>query len=121
LMLRKLRSETILYIASLLSNSIATFRSSNKETSGSLGDRERFLIRPHDSSLEQTADLQEKNVDDAMLKDLPKLSPPPKRSTVEPDLILVTSSSEPSGPKRHVSPNFLSLPYLISPISSPRG
>jgi hypothetical protein len=40
---------------------------------------------------------------------------------VEPDLILVTSSGEPSGPKRHVSSNFLSCTYRILPISSPRG
>jgi hypothetical protein len=82
---------------------VAYFRSSTEETSASLGDRERFQFRPHDSTLEQTADSQEKDVGDAALEDLPKSSPPPKRNMVEPDLILVSSSSEPSGSKRHVS------------------
>jgi hypothetical protein len=43
-------------------NSVAIFRSSNEETSGSLCDRERFQIQGHDASLEQTADSQEKTV-----------------------------------------------------------
>jgi hypothetical protein len=37
------------------------------------------------------------------------LSPPPKKNTVEPDLILVSSSGEPSGSKHHVSPTILAL------------
>jgi hypothetical protein len=88
---------------------LAYFRSSTKETSASLGDRERFQFRPHDSTLEQTADSQEKDVGDAALEDLSKSSHPPKKSTVEPDLILVSSSGEPSGSKRHVSPKILAL------------
>jgi hypothetical protein len=87
----------------------AYFRSSTEETSASLGDRDRFQIRPHDSTLEQTADSQEKEARDAALGDLPKSSPPPKKSTVEPDLILVSSSGEPSSPKRHVSLKILAL------------
>jgi hypothetical protein len=85
----------------------AYFRSSTEETSASLGDHERFQFRPHDSTLEQTADSQEKDVGDATLKDLPKSSPPPKKNMVEPDLILVSSSGEPSGSKHHVSPKTL--------------
>jgi hypothetical protein len=92
-----------------LSNRVAYFRSLTEETSASLGDRERFQFRPHDSTLEQTADSQEKNVGDATLEDLPKSSPPPKKNTVEPELVLVSSSGEPSGPKRHVSPKILAL------------
>jgi hypothetical protein len=88
---------------------VAYFRSSTKETSVSLGDRERFQFQPHDSTLEQTADSQEKNVGDAALEHLPKSSPPPMKNTVEPDLILVSSSGEPSGSKRHVSPKILAL------------
>jgi hypothetical protein len=42
-------------------------------------------------------------------QDLPKSSPPSKKDTVEPDLILVSSSGEPSGSKRHVSPKILAL------------
>jgi hypothetical protein len=51
-----------------------------------------------------------------MLKDVPKLSPPPKKSMVEPDLILVSSSGEPSGSKRLVSSNLLSscIKYYLS-------
>jgi hypothetical protein len=52
------------------------FRSSNEETSGSLVDRDRFQFRPHDATLEQTAGSQEKNQDDAVLKELSKQSPP---------------------------------------------
>jgi hypothetical protein len=37
------------------------------------------------------------------LNDLPKVSPPPKKGTVKPDFILVTSSGGPSDPNRHVS------------------
>jgi hypothetical protein len=87
-------------------NSVATFRSSNEETSRILCDRERFHFRAHDASLEQTADSQEKAIEDATLKDLPKPSPPAKKNAVKPDVILVTSSGEPSKPKRHVSSIF---------------
>jgi hypothetical protein len=120
LMLRKLCSRMSFCMALLLFNSIAIFRSSNKETSGSLGDRDRFQFQPHDATIEQTANSQEKTIEDATLKDLPKPSPPPKKSTVKPDIILVTSSSGPSEPKRHVSSIFLSCTYRILPISSPR-
>jgi hypothetical protein len=79
----------------------------------SLGEREQFQFRPHDSTLEQTADSQEKNVGDAALEDLPKSSPPPKKNATEPELVLVSSSGEPSGPKRHVSPK---IPVFITLI-----
>jgi hypothetical protein len=51
-----------------------------------------------------------------MLKDLLKPSSPPKKSMAEPDLILVSSSSEPSGSKRHVSSNLLfsCIEYYLS-------
>jgi hypothetical protein len=75
----------------------------------SLGDHDRFQIRPHDSTLEQTADSQEKEAGDAAPGDLPKLSPPPKKKTIKPELVLVSSSSEPFGPKRHVSLKILAL------------
>jgi hypothetical protein len=88
---------------------VAYFRSSTEETLVSLGDRDRFQFRPHDSTLQQTADLQEKDVGDAALEDFPKSSPPPKKNMVKPDLILVSSSGEPSGSKRHVSPTILAL------------
>jgi hypothetical protein len=58
---------------------LATFRSSNDETSGSLGDRDRFQVQPHDTTLEQTADSQERSHDDATLKELSKPSPSLKR------------------------------------------
>jgi hypothetical protein len=90
-------------MASSRFNSIATARSSNEETSGSLCDRERFQIRAHDASLEQTTDSQEKAVEDATLKDLLKPPPSPKKNAVKPDVILVTSFGGPSEPKRHVS------------------
>jgi hypothetical protein len=102
-------------------NSVACFRSSNEESSGSLGKRDRFQFQPHDSTLKQTADSQEKDVEDATLKDLSKLSSPPKKSVAEPDLILVSSSGEPFGSKRHESSNLLSLCIRYLPISSPRG
>jgi hypothetical protein len=84
-------------------------------------ERDRFQFRPHDSALEQTTDSQEKDVGDAMLKDLPKPSSPPKKSTAEPDLILVSSTGEPSSSKRHVSSNLL-LSYIEYYISvAPEG
>jgi hypothetical protein len=88
---------------------VAYFRSSTEETSASLGERDRFHFRPHDSTLEQTADSQEKDVGYAALEDLPKSSPPLKKKMVEPELILVSSPGEPSGSKRHVSPTILAL------------
>jgi hypothetical protein len=102
-------------------NSIVISRSSNEETSWSLCDHDHFQFQPHDATLEQTADSQEKTIEDATLKDLPKPSPPPKKSTVKPNLIHVTSSDGPSEPKRHVSSFFLYCTYQILPISSPRG
>jgi hypothetical protein len=92
---------------------VAYFRSLTEETSASLGDRDRFQFRPHDSTLEQTADSQEKDVGDAALEDLSKSSLPLKKNTVDPDLILVSSSGEPSGSKHHVSPKNLSFMNLI--------
>jgi hypothetical protein len=79
----------------------------------SLGERARFQFRPHNSTLEQTADSQEKNIGDVALEDLPKSSPPPKKKAAEPELVLVSSSGEPSGPKRHVSPK---IPVFITLI-----
>jgi hypothetical protein len=75
----------------------------------SLGDRDRFQIRPHDSTLEQTMDSQEKEAGDAAPGDPLKSSPPPKKKTVEPELILVSSFGEPSGPTHHVSQKILTL------------
>jgi hypothetical protein len=86
-------------------NTVVIFRSLNEATSGSLVDRDRFQFRPHDATLEQTADSQEKNQDDAALKELSKQSPP-KKDGAKQDFILVTSSSGPSEPARHVSSSF---------------
>jgi hypothetical protein len=102
-------------------NSVAHFRSSNEASSGSLGEHDRFQFRPHDSTLEQTADSQEQDIEDATLKDLPKPSPPSKKSTAEPDLILVSSSGKPSGSKRHVSSNLLSLCIKCYLSAAPEG
>jgi hypothetical protein len=85
----------------------------NDESLGSLVERDRFQFRRHDSTLEETADLQEKEGEDATLKDLLKPSSPPKKSAAEPDFILVSSSGEPSGSKRHVSPKNLIFMHLI--------
>jgi hypothetical protein len=53
----------------------------------SLGDRDRFQVQPHDSTLEQTADSQEKAAGDAALgDDLPKPPPPPRKKMIEPEL-----------------------------------
>jgi hypothetical protein len=61
------------------------------------GDRDRYQVQPHDSTLEQTADLQEKAAGDAAPKvDLPKPPSPPRKKMIEPELILVSSSSLPS-------------------------
>jgi hypothetical protein len=51
-----------------------------------------------------------------VLKELPKPSPHPKKDTVKPDFILVTSSSGPSKPNRHVSSNsfFALIEYYLS-------
>jgi hypothetical protein len=88
------------------------FRSSNDESSGSLADPDRFQVRPHDATLEQIANSQERSHEDAALKDLPKPLPPPKKDVVKQDFILVTSSSRPSEPNRHVSSNFIF--YLLN-------
>jgi hypothetical protein len=58
---------------------LATFRSLNDETSGSLGDQDRFQVWPHDATLEQMTDSQERSHDDAVLKELSKPLPPPKK------------------------------------------
>jgi hypothetical protein len=87
----------------------ACFRSSTEETSASLCDRDRFKIQAHDSTLEQTADSQEKAAGDTTPGDLPKSSPSQKNKMTEPELILVSSSDEPSSPKCHVSPKILAL------------
>jgi hypothetical protein len=102
-------------------NSVTHFRSSTEKTSGSLGECDRFQFRPHDSILEQTADSQEKDVGDATLKDLPKPLSLPMKNAAEPNLILVSSSGEPSGSKRHVSSNLLlsCIEYYIS--LAPKG
>jgi hypothetical protein len=81
----------------------------------SLGDRDRFQIRPHDSTLEQTADSQEKEAGDAVAGD------PPKPSPVEPELVMVSSSGEPSGPKRHVSQKFYLHNSNVYPSVAPEG
>jgi hypothetical protein len=83
-----------------------TFRSSNEHTSGSLAGRDRFQIWHHDATLEKTAESQERNDEDAVLKELSKPSPPPKKDTVKQDFILVTSSDGPSESNHHVSSNF---------------
>jgi hypothetical protein len=86
------------------------FRSSTEETTASLCDRDRFEVRPHNSALEQTADSQEKAAGDAAPgDDLPKPPPPPRKKRAEPELVLVSSFGEPSGPKNHVSPKILGL------------
>jgi hypothetical protein len=90
-------------------NSVTRFRSSNDESSGSLVECDQFQFKRQDSTLEETADSQEKEGGDVTLKDLLKPSSPPKKSTAEANFILVSSSGEPSGSKCHVSPKILSL------------
>jgi hypothetical protein len=69
------------------------------------GDHDRFLVRPHDDALEQTADSQEKAAGDAAPEaDLPKPPSPSRKKMTEPKFILVSSSSDPSSSKSHVSP-----------------
>jgi hypothetical protein len=75
---------------------------------------QRALVIMIDSKFDPTippssADSQEKEAGDAAPGDLPKSSPPPKKKTIEPELVLVSSSGEPSGPKRHVSLKILAL------------
>jgi hypothetical protein len=60
-------------------------------------EHDRFQFKRHDSALEETADSQEKEGEDATLKDLPKPSSPPKKSTAEANFILVSSFGEPFG------------------------
>jgi hypothetical protein len=83
--------------------------SSNDGSSGSLVERDQFQFKRHDSTLEEAADSQEKESEDATLKDLLKPSSPPKKSAAETDFILFSSSGEPCGSKRHVSSKILSL------------
>jgi hypothetical protein len=90
-------------------NSVTRFRSSNDESLGSLVEHDRFQFKRHDSTLEETANSQEKVGENATLKDLLKPSSPPKKSAAEADFILVSSSGEPCGSKRHVSSKILSL------------
>jgi hypothetical protein len=86
------------------------------------GDRDRYQVRPHDDTLKQTADSQEKTSRDAAPEaDLTKPPSPPGKNMTEPEFILVSSSGEPSGPKNHVSPKILTLRLVCLPISSPRG
>jgi hypothetical protein len=83
------------------------FRSSTEETSASLGDRDRYQIRPHDDALEHTADLQERVAGDAAPEaDLPKPPSPLGKKMNEPEFVLVSSSGEPSSSKSHVSLKF---------------
>jgi hypothetical protein len=77
---------------------LVIFRSLKEETSGSLGDRDRFQVWPHNATLKQTADSQERSHVDVAMKDLLKPSPPLKKSMVKPDLILGTSFDGPSEP-----------------------
>jgi hypothetical protein len=56
-------------------------------------------------------DSQEKAAGDTTPGDLPKSSPPPKKKTIEPELVLVSSFGEPSGPKCHVSLKILTLQF----------
>jgi hypothetical protein len=95
-----------------LSTWLRAFRSSTEEASVSQGERDQFLLRPRDSTLEHTADSQEKGAGDAAVK-----ASPPKKKVPEPDFILVSSSGKPSGSKHHVSLKIVCHPYL--PISSP--
>jgi hypothetical protein len=57
-------------------------------------------------------DSQEKAAGDVALgDDLLKPPPPPWKKMIEPELVLVSSSGEPSGPKSHVSPKILDLQF----------
>jgi hypothetical protein len=86
------------------------------------GDRDRYQVRPHDDTLKQTADSQEKTSRDAGPEaDLTKPPSPPGKKMTEPEFVLVSSSGEPSGPKNHVSPKILTLRLVCLPVSSPRG
>jgi hypothetical protein len=102
-------------------NSVTHYRSSNDGSSGSLVEHDRFQFKRHNSTFEETADSQEKEGENATLKNLLKPLSPPKKSAAEADFILVSSSGEPCGSKRHVSSKILSLCIWHSPISSPRG
>jgi hypothetical protein len=72
-----------------------------------LDDRDRFHIQHHDASLEQTAESQEKNTEDAAPKEHPRSSNVPKKDKAEQDFILVSSFGGPPEPGRHVSLNFM--------------
>jgi hypothetical protein len=85
-------------------------------------DCDRYQVRPHDDTLEQTMDSQEKIARDAAPEaDLMKPPSPPGKKMTEPEFVLVSSSGEPSGPKNHVSLKILTLRLVCLPISSPRG
>jgi hypothetical protein len=93
--------------------------SSNDEIFGSFDDWDRFHTEHHDASLEQTAESQEKNTEDADLKERPGSLQVPKKDKAKRDFILVSSSGGPTDPGRHVSLKFKFL--RVSPLSSPRG
>jgi hypothetical protein len=95
--------ESLLPSFSFFSNNLAflltwlcAFRSSTEEASASQGERDQFLLRPRDSTLEHTADSQEKGAGDAVVK-----ASPPKKKAAEPDFILVSSSGN------HLAPNIM--------------
>jgi hypothetical protein len=86
------------------------------------GDRDQYQVRPHDDTLEQTADSQEKTARDAASEaDLTKPPSPPGKKMTEHEFVLVSSSGEPSGPKSHVSLKIPTLRLVCLPVSSPRG
>jgi hypothetical protein len=81
------------------------FRSSSAGTSTCPGDQDRYRVQPHDDALEETADSQEKATDVAAPEAvLMKPSTSSKKKMSEHELVLVSSSGEPFGPKIHVSP-----------------
>jgi hypothetical protein len=66
--------------------------------------------RPHDDTLEHTADSQERAVGDTAPEvDPPKPPSPSKKKMNEPEFVLISSSGEPSSSKSHVSPRFLAF------------
>jgi hypothetical protein len=86
------------------------------------GDRDRYQVRPHNDTLEQTADSQEKIVEDAAPEaDLTKPPSPPGKKMTEHEFVLISSSGEPFGPKNHVSPKIPTLRLMCLPVSSLRG
>jgi hypothetical protein len=74
------------------------------------GDRDRYQVRPHDDTLEQSVNSQEKAAGGAAPKaDLPKPPSPSGKKMTEPEFVLVSSSGEPSSSKSHVSPKILAF------------